>query len=417
VELSKIVFSESQATSTSATFDLDSWSKYFPTVDFQFLSVGMLDYTDASKSILWHGTKIYRLRFVSFLAEQCWKLAFKARKGFPALRSDSVRSIFLSDVEVNGRSYAEREFSVSQKDAAVAFAIAEAVVRHLDSLGYRFLDAVVPCVVGGQRMEHDLVAWKMGVAKKISVEVKRKRIKKPSKLLKKALEQAREKIHKLALSSEFGARVLVMVEYPGGPLENGWRALHCEHYTPAGGWESLPSGAALPLGPIVRPSVSGVKRPRETTSPRRGVDDTVSGVKRPRETTSPRKGGDDNADSGDALFVLIAGVKYVTLPWFLGEVASKSQLQTSLACCKDNRAELRHGDAKTLRASCLRKELLGAAEVRSSKQHYWVNTLCPKTKPERKGLQIKLIKQGQEPSSAKYLWSLTELRKCKDLRK
>ena len=233
--------------------------------------------------------------------------------------------------------------------------------------------------------------------KKISVEVKCKTIKKPTKLLKKALSQAREQAQKLTLSSEFGARVLVMVEYPGGRLENGWRALHCEQYTPAAGWKSLLSSAALPLGPVVRPSVSGVKRPRETTSPRRGVD--------------------NNAVSSDALFVLIAGVKYVTLPWFLGEVALKSQLQTALACCKDYRVELRHGDAKTLRASCLGKELLGAAEVRSFKQHRWVSTLCPKTKPERKGLQIQLVKQGQEPSSAKYLWSLTELKKCKALRK
>ena len=51
------------------------------------------------------------------------------------------------------------------------------------------------------------------------------------------------------------------------------------------------------------------------------------------------------------------------------------------------------------------------------KQHHWVNTLCPKTKPERKGLQIKLPKQGQESSFTKYLWNLNELKKCKALKK
>ena len=161
------------------------------------------------------------------------------------------------------------------------------------------------------------------------------------------------------------------------------------------GWKSLRSGAALPLEAAVRPAISAVKRPRGRT---------------------PQSRGGDTAGSGDARFVLIAGVKYVTLPWFLGEAAVKSQLQTALACCKDCRVELRHGDAKTLRASCLGKELLSASEVSSFKQHHWVNTLCPKTKPERKGLQIKLVKQGQEPSSAKYLWCLTELKKCKALR-
>ena len=63
------------------------------------------------------------------------------------------------------------------------------------------------------------------------------------------------------------------------------------------------------------------------------------------------------------------------------------------------------------------QELLDQDAFDNFENKRWVNTLCPKSKPERASLEVKLLADGREPSTAKFLWCLPELEKCKALKK
>ena len=90
--------------------------------------ISMMDYKDPKKHMLWHHTELCRLRFVSFVAEQFWNMAFKQRKGLNSLTADSVQSVLLSKVSINGRKYKDKEFKVDEDDAAIALRIANGEV-------------------------------------------------------------------------------------------------------------------------------------------------------------------------------------------------------------------------------------------------------------------------------------------------
>ena len=155
-------------------------------------------------------------------------------------------------------------------------------------------------------------------------------------------------------------------------------------------------------------------------SPSSYVVPKAAGTKRKRSVTPGRSGersGNTNNHGGEGCqFVLLAGVEYSTLPWYLGRQALKSQLQVAMACCSSHRVEMRGGDWNTM-ASHWGQEVLDQIAVRNFKNHRWVNTLCKKSKPERAGLQVKLLSDGREPSTTKFLWCLPELEKCQALKK
>ena len=133
--------------------------------------------------VLWHSSGLHRLRFVSFVAESFWKLAFGGRRGLNGLLPSSVPSVKLSDVKVVGSTelVGEVEFAVGEVDAALALKIARAAVVALEDLSYRVLDAVVPDTdKDGKYSEHDLLVERRGQPGTSSVEVKCKTIKKPA---------------------------------------------------------------------------------------------------------------------------------------------------------------------------------------------------------------------------------------------
>ena len=274
----------------------------------------MLDHSDASKTILWHRTALTRLRFVSYTAEQFWKLAFKQRKGLNALSAESVKSAFLDDVTVDGRERrGEVEFAVSREDATLALKIARGVVTALEDLGYRVLNAVVSGTkTDGAPGEHDLLAERRGLPSMSSVEVKCKTIKKPASLLEKARDQMRKDAAKLFDPLRFSERVVVLVEFAGISLDDGWRIIRIERLN-FGGWASLrgwPGASAVAVA-------SGVASP---------VAVAGGGVKRKRARTPASESSSASLASGSK-YVCLDGRKYATLPWHLGRPAVKSELQ------------------------------------------------------------------------------------------
>ena len=94
----------------------------------------------------------------------------------------------------------------------------------------------------------------------------------------------------------------------------------------------------------------------------------------------------------------------------------KSQKQAAMRLCSSGRVALREGDWQAL--DCYwGKEIIGDAVRKRFREHQWVDTLCQQPRRERGCLQARLVKEGAEPSSSKYLWSLAELEGCKQLQK
>ena len=127
----------------------------------------------------------------------------------------------------------------------------------------------------------------------------------------------------------------------------------------------------------------------------------------------------NNASSGEAdhiKWVLVAGMKYSTLPRYIGRSPVKSQLQAAVRLCSSDQIALRGGDWQTL--DCYwGKEVIDDAVRKRFREHQWVDTLCKQPRRERGCLQARLVKEGAEPSSNKYLWCLAELENCKRLQK
>ena len=362
----------------------------------------MFDYTDSSKKIKWHGTalgKDHRLRFVSFVAERFWWLAFAMHRGLNQLTTADVNPVTLSDVDVDGEYYESTEFTVSEADGAMARRIAIAVVELLESLQYRVLNAVVPF----RGSEHDLVAEKRGLPMQSSVEVVCRTIQKPSILCDTVRKQLRQKALKLWCSKAFSERLTVLVEFAPGRLEDGWRILRCEAYNASKQWKTLcgwQGGVAGQVCSRAPPQAAEVKRKRSAT---------------PSEPVKKRTIANTDAGRGNK-FLYIAGTKYSTLPWYLGHQAVKSELQIALACCSSRRVEFRAGCWNTMDRHW-GQELLDPSVVDNFRNKRWLSTLCEKSKPERAGLQVKLLSDGRQPSTSKYLWCLPELEKCQALNK
>ena len=377
-----------------------------------------MDYRDASTKILWHGTMLgqeQRLRFLSFIAEQFWKLAFKERQGLNALHVDSVKSVWLSGVKINGRRFdSDKEFIVPPEDSAMALKIATAVVVLLDDLDYRILDAIVPAPGGG---EHDFLAERRNLPRKSSVEVKCKRILHEATLFGEFRQLMRKDALKLWRPSMFSERVLILVEFGCGSLESGWRIMRCEKYDARQQWKSLcgwPGGLSQLTASSSVVGSGSLKRKQTSTPAERMVSPTSSGDTSSKKTKN--SGPKRASAASDEQWVLIAGLRYVTLPWYLGRPAVKSQQQIAAACCSSGRAELQNGNWSTL-TSYWGQEVLEEEAFSRFRQHKWTSTLCSPSKPERGSLQVKLLKESQEPSSSKFLWNLEELQNCKALRK
>ena len=375
-----------------------------------------MDYTADAQKILWHGTALARkdrLRFVSFVAEEFWKLAFKRRKGLNALSAHSVESVFLSGITVDGRKrMQEVEFKVSEADAKLALAIARAAVIALEDLGYRVVDAVVPDTKkNGEHGEHDLLVERRGLSCLSSVEVKCKTIKDPSKLLAKVREQLRAEASQLFHEKRFSERVVVMFEYVGGPLEDGWKMLRIERLDATGGWRSLRGWG----GPTAGAAASGADVLFNTVSSGAAVR---SSVKRKRPSTPDRSSTDrpERSTTNDGKFVIIAGQKYTTLSWYIGKTPVKSQKALAANCAADGQVQLRHGDYKTVQRH-LGKEILPSSARSAFRDHRWVSTVCSRAERfSEQVLQVRLLPANGQPTSKVFLWSLAQLEKCRSLR-
>ena len=73
-------------------------------MELEWKGLKMMGHSWDGQQVLWHSTVLYRLRFISFVAESFWSLAFKERRGLNQLDASSVSSVVLSDVEVGGKS-------------------------------------------------------------------------------------------------------------------------------------------------------------------------------------------------------------------------------------------------------------------------------------------------------------------------
>eukprot|EP00973_Karenia_brevis_P030264 4172016-Karenia_brevis.AAC.1 len=137
--------------------------------------------TDYRKhDIKWHKTDMCRLRLVSFAAEAFWRIAFKERAGMNVLTWMMVRYVIISGVIIDGRHYSEAQIYLFEMDSVLALKIARGAVESLQKLHYRFLDAIVPQLGGG---EHDIIAERDGLPGRSCIEVKCKQINKPDSLL------------------------------------------------------------------------------------------------------------------------------------------------------------------------------------------------------------------------------------------
>ena len=256
----------------------------------------MRPYDYRKHKIKWHNEPMHRLRLVSFVAERFWNLAFALRLGMEALTPARVRSVSLSDIEVDGvRKCDEVNIEVPEKDAALAFRIACGVVDFVEHIGFRILNAVVPDTRSdGKTSEHDLVGERKGMGGQSSIEVKCKTIQKVERLYDTFRFQMREDALKLWKADKFCERVVVLVEFDAKQsLDVGWRTLRCESYNGVD-WKALRGWG----GPAAQPPVPGPTANRSSTATR--------GVKRPR--------GSNNMSSlaGDSMWVSIAGAKYTT---------------------------------------------------------------------------------------------------------
>ena len=366
-----------------------------------------LDLDDKSHEVLWHGSPITRLRLVSFVAEAFWKRAFKEREGMNALSAASVQKVLLSDVSVDSQKPEDREVKVKGKDAAIALSVAEAVVRRLEDLGYRILDAVVPgeeVSEDGRYREHDLVLERRGLDKKTSAEVKCKTILKPEKLRKKAMQEVRQDALHLWRPASYSERLIVLLEYPGYCLETGWRWMHIERYSASGEWESLgefPGAALQSMGSPA--SAAGRKRQRQRAST------PTTSLKQPCRSTGHV--------AVNCKFVLVGGQKYVTLAWYLGRPSVKSEWQVAARSCSADRVEYRFGDYKSF-SKALGQEILEEDALASLNSHRWVDTCVAQPRAERRALQVRLLRDGKAPAAeSKFLWNWGELARCSSLNK
>ena len=332
--------------------------------------------------IKWHGTLVHRLRLVSFVAEQFWKVAFKERRGLNSLAWDSVKTVWLNDVQVDGvRKRGEVEVEVPEEWARLALEVARAAVVLLEQLFYRILDVVVRGPTG----EHDLIAEGRGLSGLSSVEVKCRTIKSPQTQLVNFRDQLRRDALKLWDPDRLSERIVVMFEFADGSKDESWRILRCEAYN-GSVWKSL-----LGWGGAQRASLDAAG-----TGPKRGADAPAIAPKR-RKTASSA-----TANSSTEKWVLLAGAKYSTLPWYLGREAVKSQVQAACRSCADGRVALRGGDWKTL-APHWGQEVLGEAAIARFQDHCWVDTLCSQPRRGRGRLQVRLMRGGAQPSSNKYM--------------
>lgn len=209
----------------------------------------------AKHTIKWHGTPLHRLRLVSFVAEQFWKLAFKQRRGMNVLAWDSLKTVWLNDVEVDGlKKRDEVEVEVPMEYAQLAYRVACAAVLLLEHLLYRILDVVVP----GPSGEHDLIVEGRGLSGQSSVEVKCKTIKSPQTQLQNFRQQLRRDALKLWRPKQFTERLVVMFEFADGTSDETWRIIRCEAYN-GSDWQSL-SGWGGPQRTLATSADRGIKR-------------------------------------------------------------------------------------------------------------------------------------------------------------
>jgi hypothetical protein len=394
-----------------------------------------MDYQDKSNKILWHKTTLHRLRFISFVSEQFWKLAFKRHKGLNCLTPGSVKKVYLSDITINGQKQnVDVDFIVTPQDAALSHKIAVAVVIALEDLGYRIYDAIVPgTTIDGECGEHDILAERRDLPLPSSVEVKCRTIKNPKSLLPDARKQLRKDATKLFDPKIFSERLVVLVEFGEGRLEAGWRILRIEKlaetgWKPLRGWQGASaasvarhtsSGLAVASNAVADVAVAsgGLKRKRESTA-NSSNRNSNSNSNRSSSSSSSSSNGSSNASASwaDSKWVLVDGVKYTTLPWFLGKAPLKSQRTLAALRAFRRRLDLKQGDWKTLTPHW-GKEILAESALNGFRAHRWVNSLCSRAERfSKEKLQVRLLSPGQQPTSNVFLWCVLELEKCYSLR-
>ena len=312
----------------------------------------------------------------------------------------SVDVVLLNNITVNDRKRSGQvEFQVSEADATLALSIARSAVEALEDLGYRIVDAVVPDTKkNGDRGEHDLLAERRGQTALSSIEIKCKTIKRPEKLLEKARSEMREDAKQLFHEQRFTERVVLMFEYGGGPLENGWNMLRIESLSAAGEWRSLRGwggATAIAVNPVA--PVSPV------------VPATPASRKRKRDS--------DAAPLVVGKFVTLADERYTTLPQYLGRTAVKSELNLASESCQAGRVEMRRGDWNSFGGYWGKELLPGQTSRQQFQNHGWVETIVANARSDRPAVQVRLLKKNEEPHSSKFLWKLTELEGCRALRR
>ena len=193
---------------------------------------------------------------------------------------------------------------------------------------------------------------------------------------------------------------MLLFEFADGAIDHTWRTSRCEAFN--GTWKEFFVLGEAQVTPALA-SKAGAKRKIDAASFSSGVNDK-------RRRTTRGCGVSIAGSSKQENLVLIAGVSFTTLEWYLGRRAVKSAQEMANAACSDGRVDLRCGDCKNLKAF-RGQEILSDSDFAAFHRHRWVEVRAPNPKPERARLQVRLLSHGQAPG-ARFLWNLSELQNC-----
>ena len=194
----------------------------------------MVKHTDAEIKL--NGSVVTLMCVVGLAVESFLALAIHARKGFNNLAWHHVRTVTIRGAVVNGRKRQELEVDVPRSGAELALRVAKAVCFRLLKAGFLIIDAIKPQLQHGTSVgEHDLIASRMQLNGRSSIEVKLRTVKKNHFLptVRRQIQNLAYKLWPAATANanhEWAERVVVLVHLAAA-TDDKWEDILCESLT------------------------------------------------------------------------------------------------------------------------------------------------------------------------------------------